>query len=711
MISKSILFSVVICILTIPNVLAAKSWPREIVTEKGAIISIYQPQLESMKGNVIASRMVVSLKRTKKDEPVFGVVFSESTISTDLDTRKVKLEGMKVKNMKFPDIVDQAKLTTLTAILEKEVPTWQIVLTIDEIIATLESNQGVGSENLNTEAPEIIYATKPSTLVLIDGEPKLKMDEGLKMEKVINTPFLIVKNSDSKYYLYAGKSWYKSDQIEKGWSQVAELPENMTAIALEIEKKSKEQAGQSGSSGVAEASPNSIIVRTKPAELIQTTNGPDFASVPGTALMYVTNTPDNIFKVIENQEYYILLSGRWFHAATLEGPWNYVASDKLPADFRKIPEGSDKDIVLASVAGTDAAMEAVQEAQIPQTAKVDRKTTKCTVAYDGEPKFESIEGTDLLVASNSSITVLRSFDKYYAVDNGVWFVSSAASGPWEVSVERPAGVDKIPPQNQAYNVKYVYVYDSTPEYVYVGYTPGYMGCYVYGPTVVYGTGFYYHPWYGNAYYPYPCTYGYGMCYNPYMGWSMGVTYATGMFMFGVAVGGFWGPPMYYPPYHHHGGGGYYGGAGRPGRPGGVGRPGIDNSLPGNNLYNNRCGVYAQPTRGAGNSPTAGNRMNGGGATAGTRDIQAPSRGSGASNNMYSDKAGNVYRNDKSGNWQQRSNNSWQNSSSSSRDQLNRSQQQRDRANTRTTQSSYHRSSGGYSGGSRGGMGGRGGGRR
>jgi len=137
MIRKLILFSILLSIHALTNAKQANLWPREIITEKGVIISIYQPQLESMKGNVIASRMVVSLKKTKKDEPVFGVVFSESTISTDLDTRKVTLDSIKIKNLKFPDTVDQAKLGTLTAILEKEIPKWQIVLTIDEIIPTL----------------------------------------------------------------------------------------------------------------------------------------------------------------------------------------------------------------------------------------------------------------------------------------------------------------------------------------------------------------------------------------------------------------------------------------------------------------------------------------------------------------------------------------------------------------------------------------------
>jgi len=48
-------------------------------------------------------------------------------------------------------------------------------------------------------------------------------------------------------------------------------------------------------------------------------------------------------------------------------------------------------------------------------------------------------------------------------------------------------------------VTYVKVYATTPEYVYVGYTPGYLGTVV-NPdgVVVYGTGYYYQPWIGTT---------------------------------------------------------------------------------------------------------------------------------------------------------------------------------------------------------------------
>ncbi len=50
-------------------------------------------------------------------------------------------------------------------------------------------------------------------------------------------------------------------------------------------------------------------------------------------------------------------------------------------------------------------------------------------------------------------------------------------------------IQKIPPSEPVYNTKYVYVYESTPEVVYVGYTPGYMWSYPWYGVPIYGTGY------------------------------------------------------------------------------------------------------------------------------------------------------------------------------------------------------------------------------
>ena len=148
-----------------------------------------------------------------------------------------------------------------------------------------------------------------------------------------------------------------------------------------------------------------------------------------------------------------------------------------------------KGFVLVNVAGTPQAKEAVLDNSIPQTATIDRKKATTEVKYAGEPKFEKIADTDLEYAVNTGKSVFQEGTKYYAVDQGVWYEADSPNGPWQVSVNPPGEVDKIPPSNPNYNAKYVKVYDSTDDTVTVGYTPGYTGSYVDNGTVVYGTGY------------------------------------------------------------------------------------------------------------------------------------------------------------------------------------------------------------------------------
>lgn len=699
---------------------AKAQWPKEITTQGGAIITLYQPQPEALKGDKVEGRAAFSAQENATSDPLFGVVWYTAKIATDRDDRSFALESIKINGVKLPGIDDTARIGKLSRLLEAEVPTWDISGSLDELTTTIEQEQQSSGDELKNDPPEIVYATQSTTLVLIDGEPRLQDDKNLKMKRVINTAFLIVQEpTDKKYYLSGGQFWYASAKMTEGYTPITKLPKTIAEIDKQLKEKQKEEKIVPSESG-----PPAVLVRTTPAELIQSKGTASFANIAGTNLLYMSNSDDNIFKSVDDQLYYVLLSGRWYTAQKLEGPWKYVASDKLPADFARIPEGSDKDNVLASVAGTAASTDAIREAQVPQTAKVDRKTATCTVTYDGEPKFEKIEGTSLELAMNTSSTVLKQGKVFYCVDKGVWFESTAATGPWKVSDERPKDVDKIPASSTAYNVKYVYIYESTPEVVYVGYTPGYMGCYVYGPTVVYGTGYYYTPWYGPYYYPRPVTFGFSMHYNPWTGWSMGFHYSVGWFSMGFyGGGGYWGPPIYRPPFYPPYRGGMYGG--RPVQINHYGDINIDRS---NNIYNNRNDVSTRDVK-RNQNPSASTRdVNRGqqNPSAGTRDVKPGQGNPGVStndrktggtpqnkaerprnNDVYSDRNGNVYQRNESGNWNQRDGNQWKQTQQSQ--QMNRDYQNRQRSAQQNSGFNQTNRGGNMGGAYRGGGGG--GGRR
>ncbi|HNU53381.1 MAG TPA: hypothetical protein PKJ98_21005 [Verrucomicrobiota bacterium] len=145
------------------------------------------------------------------------------------------------------------------------------------------------------------------------------------------------------------------------------------------------------------------------------------------------NTPALLVQDKASAKFYLLLSGRWFTTQSLHGPWNHVIPQDLPADFARIPSGSLQGVVLASVPGTRQAELAVLANSVPTTATVNRREATIEVTYDGEPQFRPIDGTSLSYALNAPLPVIRGGDGYYALDNGVWFLSTAATGPWAVA--------------------------------------------------------------------------------------------------------------------------------------------------------------------------------------------------------------------------------------------------------------------------------------
>ena len=538
-----------------------QDWPRSFTMDDGTVVKIYQPQPESFSNNILKSRWAISVLQPGKQDPVFGTFWSVANVETDRDARRVVIQSAKVPNVKFPGQPDENFIASMKTALETNLPQTAGDLSLDEVLASLDQDmeQSKMSKNLNTAAPRIIYADHPSLLVMIDGQPKLQYNKDWGLDVVQNTPFTIVQAHDNQFYLYGGKHWYTAQSATGPYSPAGNIPSELQQVQTAVDNANSSNAGYTDSAAAAQDNTTSdIVVSTSPAELIQTSGQPSFTPIQGTSLSYASNSQSDIFQD-QAGHYFVLISGRWYTSGALTGGWHYVAATALPADFAKIPEGSPKDNVLASVAGTDAAREAIMDAQIPQTAKVDRSTASTSVNYDGDPQFAPLQGTDMQYATNTGTPVIQENGVYYSVDNGVWFQAPGPNGPWTVATERPAEVDAIPPTSPMYNVKYVYVYDVTPDYVYMGYTPGYLNAYVYGPTVVYGTGYYYNPWFNGFYYPRPWSWGFGFGYNPYAGWTVGYGYGFGWFHFGIGFGwgggwrgwgggGWWGARAYRPNY-------------------------------------------------------------------------------------------------------------------------------------------------------------------
>ncbi len=652
-------------------------WPRELDTDSAKIV-VYQPQPESLNGIALAARSAVAVTLTGKT-PVFGVVWFSSRAQTDKDTRVVSIDQVVVSNVRFPGSTPEQE-TKFRNVVNPLITKWTFTIALDRFQASLAdaAAQQRSADSLNTDAPVVLFSNVPAALLLYAGDPILQGMRGTGFERAVNTPMFVVRDTvNNTFYLNGGPLWYSASAALGPWTSITTPPPAVKALVPD--SLQRDSAPPSG--------PPKIIVATKPTELIVFQGEPKWSPVTGVDLLYVTNTDRNVFKLLADQQTYVLLSGRWFRASSFSGPWTFVRPDSLPAVFAKIPPASLQADVLASVPGTEQANDALLDAQIPQTAAINRATAKLTVQYDGDPKFEAIPGTSVSYATNTQTQVLKIDGIYYACDNAVWFSLIGPIGPWTVSDSVPKAVQTIPPSSPVYNTKYVEVYQSTPQVVYVGYTPGYVGMYPYYGTIVYGTGWYYPPYVSPyVYYPRPVTYGVAVRYNPWTGFTVGFGYSTPFMHVGIVVGGpryggWYGPygrPPYPPPYYRPPYGGYPGyrpgyGGGYPGygaRPGygaaGGARPGTGGARPtpygGNNMYRQpgNTGRVTQPT-------------------AGTMPSGKPA--SGRPNNVVAGKDGNVYR--QNGNQvQQNKGGQWQNSGTRNND-VNRTQQNRQHGQQRT----------------------------
>jgi hypothetical protein len=604
-------------------------WPREIVQGKYTI-TLYQPQLETLIENNLEGRMALSIK-DDKEAMTFGALWFKVRLSTDLETRVAVLEKMEIPAVKFPDVDNEDNIEKLKKIIIDNLEAVKLEVSLDQIIASVDSvaMDHIVAEKLNNTPPNIYFRKESTVLVSIDGDPKLKEIEKTKLSEVVNTPFFIIQKK-KKYYMQGGTNWYKSDSLlSNDWEQT-------TFIPSDIRKYAKKKMDEVDTSPSKDEDVPKIIVTTTPSELVLTDGEPAYQPITGTSLLFITNSESDIIMDINSQKHYLLLNGRWYSSKSLaDGDWAFIEPETLPEEFANIPEDMSIASVRVSVPGTPEAQAALYENYLPQTAVVDRKTATVEVTFDGEPQFEAIEGTNISYAINSPQTVLKVNADYYAVDNGVWFISTTAKGPFIVSDTRPEEVDNIPSTSPVNNVKYVYIYDSTPEVVYVGYTPGYYGSYVYGGVVVYGTGYYYYPWYGAYYYPRPVTYGFGVHYNPYTGWGFSVGMSVGWMTVSVHRS-YWGAAGYHHGYRHGYHNGYHNGY-RRGYAAGHARGKYNGS---NNIYKNRAN---------------GVRNTGGANRSQVQNRPSTRAATGKANNLYADRNGNINQRDKNGNWSQKSN--------------------------------------------------------
>lgn len=681
-------------------------WPRQILSNGDKLV-YYQPQIETWKDYSILNGNMAFALTPKGGAEVHGVASLSCATIVDKEEHTAYLKKIDVLDVRFPTL-DADKSAKMETLFRQLFPKSGEGISVDRVMADLEGKKKVETVQLKNDPPPIFFSESPAVLLIVPGEEVFSDVSKTKLQFLVNTNWdVFYDKSEKAYYLLAEDKWLRATTVQGPWTITATLPKDMSKLpAGENFDDVKKMVPPKKTDGSLQ-----VFFSDKPAELIAVKGTPVYSNIQGTSLLYISNTENDVFVDNITKTYYVLLSGRWFSASDLKGPWVY-AGDRLPADFAKIPDKSEKAHVLASIPGTVEASDAVLLAEIPTSAIITKSEAeaKVKVTYDGgKATFKPIEGTEMQYATNTQEKVIKYSDAYYLCFQAVWFTSGSPDGPWKVASVVPQVIYTIPPSSPVYNVVYVKQTETSETTVQSDVAAGYFGAFIIGvgvaACIAYGTGWFYPPYFYRGpgmlypfYRPYPCTYGAGFVYNPW-------------------TGGFMGGRRVYGPYGAAGTSAWFNPAtGRYGRAASV-QSWYGGRTAGQS-YNPWTGRYAATTQGhnpysqwgssvvsrGGNWVQTGHVTNAGGTTAGYR-TSTGQHGvvHTGDNGTFVGHDGNVYKRNGTGNWSQYNNGSWQQSvggSGSTRQDLDRSSAARDRGQRQATNFQNFRKSGGNFAGGR-----------
>jgi hypothetical protein len=498
-------------------------YPRTIAVDD-ARLTIHHPVIDHWEDfRVVEGWIPIEVRLPDAKTQWVGAVRARANTRVDLARRVVALSGQQVLETRFsaPGAPEEA-----LRLARHAVSNHPHTIVLDALLHALASDfqvpaQGGDPAQLNHQPPRIVVAQQPTQLLLIDKKPVAAPVTGTGLEFVVNTDWKLFHHPLSgNWYVLNQGTWQSQAMLATGgWRTTVELPDDFQLLALGDEWVEVRNAMPPR---LPAEDPPPFIVSLEPTELVQIDGPPRLQAAGDSGLRYVSNTDRDLFAL--GERWYLLLSGRWFVAGDLDGPWSTV--EQLPDAFQAIPEAHPRARVRAAIPGTVESVVAMMEATLPRRREVSTEEADRLVAgYVGPPRFEPIEGTDLARAVNSPQYVFRHNNFYYLCHQAAWFMSRDPNGPWTVAHTVPDEIYRIPATDPAYFVTFlrpVAAANKDGRKAAFEFNGGYHGTFSTGVTVVQGTGWRYPPglWYDPMgrpiYWSHPYTYGwYGSGYGPY----------------------------------------------------------------------------------------------------------------------------------------------------------------------------------------------------
>jgi hypothetical protein len=222
------------------------------------------------------------------------------------------------------------------------------------------------------------------------------------------------------------------------------LPKEVVPISLDRMLAAAEDQAESGKGFALKSDAPKIFVSTEPAILLLVDGEPVKAPVPQASAEIIVNANWDLFFDTLGRRFYLWQAPLWLQAGTLNGPWALATT--LPPDMAKLPDewAEVKKSIPLSI---------TPDARAPRVFYSSSAVE--LIAFDGEPKWAAIQGTNLAYATNtdSDFFIDNTTNRFYYLTSGRWFTALQRTGPWSFASDRlPSDFAKIPADSPAARV-------------------------------------------------------------------------------------------------------------------------------------------------------------------------------------------------------------------------------------------------------------------
>ncbi len=129
-------------------------WPREMKISN-AVITVFQPQLETFDNNKLTCRAAVSIKRTDSDKTDYCAIWMKAVVDTDKTTRMVKLRDLNITKIAYPGVSEKVK-KSLGKIIRKHILKADLSISLDRLLAMLVLHCGTSKNTQEDKHNEFL---------------------------------------------------------------------------------------------------------------------------------------------------------------------------------------------------------------------------------------------------------------------------------------------------------------------------------------------------------------------------------------------------------------------------------------------------------------------------------------------------------------------------------------------------------------------------